>query len=71
MNNPFDDEDGSFSALVNSEGQYSLWPSLAPAPPGWTVTFGPGTRAGCLDFIERSWTDLRPVALLEPMAGAS
>ena len=71
VNNPFDDENGSFSALVNAAGQYSLWPSFAPVPPGWTVAFGVGTRAECLDFIERSWADLRPAALLEPTAGAS
>jgi MbtH protein len=71
VNNPFDDENGSFSALVNAEGQYSLWPSFAPVPPGWTVAFGVGTRAECLDFIERSWADLRPAALLEPTAGTS
>ncbi len=71
MGNPFDDETGSFRALVNSDGQHSLWPSFAPVPPGWTVAFGAASRAECLDFIERSWTDLRPATLIKPMAGAS
>jgi hypothetical protein len=29
--NPFDDENGIFYALINNEGQYSLWPTYRPA----------------------------------------
>ena len=32
--NPFDDPEGSFYALVNDEGQYSLWPAFAEVPAG-------------------------------------
>ena len=65
MDNPFDDEDGSFYALVNSDGQYSLWPAFASVPTGWKVAFGTDTRPACLDFIQYSWTDLRPLSLME------
>lgn len=58
--NPFDDESGTFYALVNGAGQYSLWPAFAPVPEGWSVTFGPGERQPCLDHIGRVWTDPRP-----------
>jgi MbtH protein len=61
--NPFDDEDGTFYALVNDEGQYSLWPTFVPVPAGWTVTHGPGARQECLDHIEEHWTDMRPRSL--------
>jgi MbtH protein len=61
--NPFDDADGTFHALVNDEGQYSLWPAFAPVPAGWTVDLGPAGRQECLDHIAARWTDLRPRSL--------
>lgn len=66
--NPFDDEDGEFYALVNDEGQYSLWPTFADVPAGWTVGYGPDTRQAVLDHVEASWTDMRPKSLVEAMA---
>ncbi|MEV0411115.1 MbtH family protein [Streptomyces sp. NPDC050448] len=67
MANPFDNEDGTFYALVNEEGQYSLWPTFADVPAGWVVEFGESTRRACLDFIEENWTDMRPKSLIEEM----
>ena len=29
--NPFEDEDGRYYALINDEGQYSLWPVFVTA----------------------------------------
>jgi MbtH protein len=63
MTNPFDDEDGSYLVLVNSENQHSLWPPALAVPLGWTVVYGPATRTICLDYVEASWTDLRPLSL--------
>lgn len=60
MNNPFDDERGSFYALVNAVGQYSLWPAFAGVPEGWRVCHGEDSRRACLEFIERTWTDPGP-----------
>lgn len=65
--NPFDDPDGEFYALVNDEGQYSLWPTFAEVPSGWTVEFGPGPRDAALEHVERNWTDMRPRSLREQM----
>jgi MbtH protein len=65
--NPFDDEDGEFVALVNDEKQYSLWPTFAAVPEGWSVVHGPGARADVLGFIESAWTDLRPASLVARM----
>jgi MbtH protein len=65
--NPFDDETGTFYALINTEGQYSLWPTFVPVPDGWTITHGPEARQACLDYIELNWTDMRPRSLVEAM----
>ena len=65
--NPFDDETGTFYALVNAEGQYSLWPAFADVPAGWDVVVGPDTRQACLDHIDEVWTDMRPRSLAERM----
>lgn len=62
--NPFEDEDAAYVALVNEEGQYSLWLALMPAPTGWTIDCGPMPRTACLAYIERRWTDLRPRSLV-------
>lgn len=67
MTNPFENEDGSYFALVNDEGQYSLWPTFADVPVGWTAVYGEDTRAACLGFIEENWTDMRPKSLIKEM----
>jgi MbtH protein len=67
MTNPFENEDGAHLALVNGEGQYSLWPAFVEVPAGWSVAYGPGSRKACLDYIEESWTDMRPKSLIDAM----
>jgi MbtH protein len=67
MTNPFDDENGTFIVLVNDEGQYSLWPSFADVPAGWNSVHEPASRQACLDYINQTWTDMRPRSLIEQM----
>jgi MbtH protein len=67
--NPFEDENGEYYALVNDEGQFSLWPAFAAVPDGWTVAHDTATRAAVLEFIEREWTDMRPASLVREMGG--
>lgn len=67
MTNPFDNPDGVFLVLVNHENQHSLWPEFAAVPEGWTCVHGPASRAECLGYVEREWTDLRPKSLIEAM----
>ncbi|MCC5036787.1 MbtH family protein [Streptomyces sp. WAC 00631] len=67
MTNPFDNENGTFLVLVNEEGQYSLWPAFAEKPEGWTTVHEGGSRRECLEFIEETWTDMRPKSLVEEM----
>jgi uncharacterized protein YbdZ (MbtH family) len=66
--NPFDDDNGTFYVLVNDEEQHSLWPVFAEVPAGWRVVFGEASRAECLDYVERNWTDIRPKTLRERLA---
>ena len=66
--NPFDDDNGSFYVLVNSEEQHSLWPSFVDIPAGWTTAFGAADRSSCLEFIETSWPDIRPKSLRQRLS---
>jgi MbtH protein len=65
--NPFEDNDASYLVLVNDEGQYSMWPSFAEIPAGWSVAKSEDTRQACLDYINATWTDMRPKSLIEAM----
>jgi len=67
MTNPFEDENGVYHVLVNDEGQHSLWPSFIAVPNGWTIVHESDSRAACLEYINRHWTDLRPKSLIETM----
>ncbi|HEY7592177.1 MAG TPA: MbtH family protein [Actinophytocola sp.] len=69
MTNPFDDPDAQYRMLVNDEGQHSLWPDGISVPAGWSVAFGPASRADCLDYVTANWTDLRPRSLAARMDG--
>ncbi|MBS2554782.1 MbtH family protein [Catenulispora sp. NL8] len=71
MTNPFEDETAQYLALVNDEGQHSLWPATIPVPPGWRTALGPATRQECLDHIAEVWTDMRPASLAMQMDGAA
>jgi MbtH protein len=70
MANPFEDPDASYRVLVNHEGQHSLWPATQPVPDGWTVVHDTDSRAACLEYIEKNWTDMRPKSLIEAEAEA-
>jgi uncharacterized protein YbdZ (MbtH family) len=67
MANPFEDQDGAFLVLVNSEGQHSLWPAAVAVPEGWSTVYGEGGREDCLEYVKRNWTDMRPTSLVEAM----
>jgi MbtH protein len=71
MTNPFDAQDGTFSVLVNAQGQHSLWPTTADVPRGWAVVHGPADRQSCLDHVTSHWTDMRPRELASRLDAAS
>lgn len=64
MDNPFERDDISYRVLVNDERQHSLWPEFMDVPSGWQPAFGPATRAECVEYVEREWTDIRPASLI-------
>ncbi len=67
--NPFEDENGVYHVLINDEGQHSLWPAFIEVPSGWRVIHKDDTRAACLEFINKNWTDMRPNSLIREMDG--
>ncbi len=73
MSNPFEDGTAFYVALINDEGQYSLWPTSVEVPSGWKNVFGPSSRIDCLDYVEANWKDMRPRSLTasQPVADAS
>lgn len=71
MSRAFDSDTAEYFALVNDEGQYSLWPRFADVPTGWTADFGPTSRQDCLEHIDRTWTDMRPASLRRRLGASS
>jgi MbtH protein len=69
--NPFEDNDASYYVLVNDEGQHSLWPAFAEVPAGWTVVHGQDSREACLEYVNKNWTDMRPLSLVREMEAAA
>jgi len=65
--NPFENDETTYVVLINDEGQYSLWPTFAEIPAGWTVEKAADTRQACLEYINENWTDMRPKSLVEVM----
>ena len=71
LTNPFEDESGVYHVLINDEGQHSLWPTFVDVPKGWMIVHKADTRAACLEFINRNWTDMRPNSLIKSMQEAA
>ena len=60
----FDREGETFIVLVNHEEQYSIWPHWKPVPGGWSVVDGvSGDKKTVLEYVDRVWTDMRPLSL--------
>jgi MbtH protein len=53
----------TYAVVVNDEEQYSIWPAGGDLPAGWTAEGVTGTKAECLDHIEKVWVDMRPLSL--------
>ncbi|HEX2204052.1 MAG TPA: MbtH family protein [Longimicrobium sp.] len=59
-----------YQVVVNHEEQYSIWPADRELPLGWTAVGPSGPKAECLEWIEQTWTDMRPKSLREKMQAA-
>nr|WP_315591464.1 MbtH family protein [uncultured Cupriavidus sp.] len=64
----WDHPDTRFHVVRNHEGQYSIWPDFKTIPAGWESAGQQGTREECLGYIERVWTDMRPLSLQQALA---
>lgn len=59
-----------YTAVVNHEEQYSIWPADRELPAGWTAVGTPGLKPAVLAWIEEVWTDMRPLSLRRSMEAA-
>ena len=55
------DEQLLFRVVVNDEEQYSIWPYESNIPRGWYDVDVRGSQEECLSYIEKTWTDIRPL----------
>ncbi|MBO0805867.1 MAG: MbtH family NRPS accessory protein [Nocardiopsaceae bacterium] len=67
MASPFESDDASYVVLRNDEHQHSLWPAHMDIPAGWNVVKPADSRKACLQFVEDTWTDMRPRSLAGSM----
>jgi MbtH protein len=68
MTHILEDEEKMFTAVINSEEQYSLWPCDREPPEGWSRVGPEAHRKEVLAYIDSVWTDMRPRGLKEAMA---
>lgn len=67
----WDNEDTTiYQVVVNVEEQYSIWPEYKEIPGGWKAVGPKGLKQECLDYIEKVWTDMRPLSLRRHMQQA-
>ncbi len=64
-----EEDDKTYTVVVNDEEQYSIWPADREVPLGWREAGKSGTKAECLAYIEEVWTDMRPLSLRQKMEG--
>jgi uncharacterized protein YbdZ (MbtH family) len=60
----------TYKVVVNHEEQYSIWPTYRENPLGWKEVGKSGSKAECLDYIKKVWTDMRPLSLRRQMEEA-
>ncbi len=56
-----------YLVVVNDEEQYSIWRADMAVPAGWRATGPTGAKQECLDYIEQTWTDMRPASVRRAM----
>jgi MbtH protein len=61
------EDDTIYRVVVNDEEQYSIWPDYKELPPGWRDGGKVGPKQECVEFIDRVWTDMRPLSLRKLM----
>jgi MbtH protein len=64
----FTEESTTYVVLINDEEQYSLWPKHKKIPEGWRAVEMEGSQEQCSAYVDRVWTDMRPLSLRKTMA---
>ena len=57
------DDKRDYQVVMNDEEQYSIWFADREPPSGWRGVGKDGPKHECLEYIERVWTDMRPLSL--------
>jgi MbtH protein len=57
----------TYKVVINDEEQFSIWPANQENALGWKDVGQTGTKQECLDYINQSWTDMRPLSLRKQM----
>lgn len=60
-------KDDFYYVVKNGEEQYSIWPSYKNLPNGWESVGEPKEKSECLAYIDKNWTDMRPLSLRKQM----
>jgi MbtH protein len=68
MTDRSESDEAIYLVVVNDEEQYSIWPDDKGIPAGWRAVGTRGPKAECLQYIEQTWTDMRPLSLRKRMA---
>lgn len=58
-------DEKEYFVVQNKEGQFSIWPSEKELPLGWNKEEVNGSKEECLNYIEKIWTDMRPLSIRE------
>ena len=66
-----EDDRTVYRVVRNQEEQYSIWRADRENPLGWQDAGPRGTKEECLAYIERVWTDVRPLSLRRQMGEAN
>jgi MbtH protein len=64
------DDTTQYKVVLNHEEQYSIWPVERPNPPGWQDAGMSGFKSECFAYIQKVWTDMRPLSLRKYMEKA-
>jgi MbtH protein len=57
-----------FTALINDEGQYSIWPAKKEVTAGWRDVGFSGSKVQVSAYVDEHWVDMRPASLRELMS---
>lgn len=46
--------DTQFYVVVNTRGEYAIWPDFQTVPAGWSIEGFAGSEADCVKYIDQS-----------------